>query len=187
MLKSNLCDKSDAYIILKGTVTIPGQAADAPAHEADRAKKQIIFKHCAPFTDCMSEINNTHLDNAKYLDVVIPMYKLFEYSKNYSRASGSVWQDSRDGPTAARADSESFKFNVKITGRTKAASTVEVEIVVALKYLSNFWRTLELPLIHREISLMLNWSQNCLISNRSINIFHNRHKALYSCRYIIFK
>ena len=91
MLKSNLCDKSDAYIILKGTVTIPGQAADAPAHEVDRAKKQIIFKDCAPFTDCMSEINNTHLDNAKYLDVVIPMYKLFEYSsKNYSRASGSV-------------------------------------------------------------------------------------------------
>ena len=91
MLKSNLCDKSDAYIILKGTVTIPEQAADAPAHEVDRAKKQIIFKDCAPFTDCMSEINNTHLDNAKYLDVVIPMYKLFEYSsKNYSRASGSV-------------------------------------------------------------------------------------------------
>ena len=57
---------------------------------------------------------------------------------------------------------------MKINGTTKAASTVEVEMVVPLKYLSNFWRTLELPLIYREISLMLNWSQNCLISNRSI-------------------
>ena len=90
MLMSKLCDYSDAYILVKGTVTIVGAGADAAAQAADRNNKQIMFKNCAPFTNCISEINNTQIDNAKDLDVVMPMYNLVEYSENYSKTSGTL-------------------------------------------------------------------------------------------------
>ena len=113
-------------------------------------------------TDCISEINNTKLDNAKYIDVVMPMYNLIEYSDNYSKTSGSLWQYYRDDPNDNITQSESFKFKIKITGRTPAAgNTKDVEIAVPLKYLSNFWRTLEMSLINCEINLILTWSGDC--------------------------
>ena len=81
MLKSGLCDHSDAYILVKVTITVNNTAAaDA---DANNANKKVIFKNCAPFTNYISEINNTQLDNAKDLDTVIPMYNLIEYSDNY--------------------------------------------------------------------------------------------------------
>ena len=98
-----------------------------------------IFKNCAPFIDCISEINNTQTDNAKYIDVVIPMYNLIEYSDNYLKTSGSLCQYYRDDANYNIAESESFKFKVKITEKTPAAGyTKDVETAVALKYLSNF-------------------------------------------------
>ena len=97
--------------------------------------------------------NNTQIDNAKYIDVVIPMYNLIEYSNNYSKTSGSLWQYYRDDPNDNIAQSESFKYKIKIMRKTHTASnTKDVEIVVPLKYLSNFWRTLEMPLINCEIT-----------------------------------
>ena len=84
MLKLSLCDYSDAYILLSGTITITDAGADDAAKRADQREKEIIFKNCTPFTDCISEINNTQIDNAKDLDVVMPMYNLIEYSDNYS-------------------------------------------------------------------------------------------------------
>ena len=81
MLKSSLCDYSDAYILVKGTITVPNTAA-ADAN-ANNANKKAIFKTCAPFINCTSKINNTQLDNAKDVDIVMPMYNLIEYSDNY--------------------------------------------------------------------------------------------------------
>ena len=92
MLKSSLCDYSDAYILVKGTITITGAGADAAAIQADERDKGVVFKKCAPFTNCISEINNTQVDNAKDIDIVMPMYNLIEYSDNYAKTSGSLWQ-----------------------------------------------------------------------------------------------
>ena len=165
MLKSSLCDYSDAYILIKGTIAITGAGADAAARQADERDKGVVFKNCAPFTNCISEINNTQVDNAKDIDIVMPMYNLIEYSDNYAKASGSLWQYYRDEPNNNLADSESFKFKVKITGKTPNDNEKDVEIMVPSKYLSNFWRTLELPLINCEVNLILTWSSTCVITN----------------------
>ena len=98
MLKSSLCDYSDAYILVKGTITITGAGDDAAVRQADEKDKGVVFKNCAPFTNCISEINNTQVDNAKDIDIVMPMYNLIEYSDNYAKTSGSLWQYYRDEP-----------------------------------------------------------------------------------------
>ena len=155
MLKSSLCDYSDAYILVKGTITIAAAGDDAAARQADERDKGVVFKNCAPFTNCISEINNTQVDNAKDIDIVMPMYNLIECSDNYAKTSGSLWQYYRDEPDDNLANSESFKFKVKITGKTPAADNEkDVEIMVPLKYLSNFWRTLEMPLINSDVNLI---------------------------------
>ena len=109
MLKSSLCDYSDAYILVKGTITINGVGADAAARQADERDKGVTFKNCASFTNCISEINNTQVDNAKHIDIVMSMYNLIEYSDNYAKTSGSLWQYYRDKPNNILAHSESFK------------------------------------------------------------------------------
>ena len=83
MLKCSLCDYSDAYLFVKGKITITGRGADAAAGQAD--ERDVAFKNCAPFTNCISEINNTQVDNAKDIDIVMPMYNLIEYSDNYAK------------------------------------------------------------------------------------------------------
>ena len=156
MSKSSLCDYSDAYISVKGTITIAGAGDNAAARQADERNKGVVFKHFAPFTNCIGEINNTQVDNAKDIDIVMPMYNLIEYSDNYVKTSGSLWQYYRDEPNDNLANSESFKFKLKITGKTPANDNEkDVEIMVPLKYLSNFWRTLEMPLINCEVNLIL--------------------------------
>ena len=165
MLKSSLCDYSDAYILVKGTITI-NVAADAAARRADEREKGVAFKNCALFTNCISEINNTQVDNAKDIDIVMPMYNLIEYSDNYAKTTGSLWQNFRDEPNDVLRNSKSFKSEVKITGKTPDDDNEkDVKIMVPLKYLSNFWRTLEMPLINCEVSLILTWSSTCVITN----------------------
>ena len=96
----------------------------------------------------------------------MPMYNLIEYSDNYSKTSGSLWQYYKDDPNDNITQSESFKSKIKITGKTPAAgNTKDVEIIVPLKYLSNFWRTLEMPLINCEVNLILTWSKDCVIND----------------------
>ena len=166
MLRSNLCDYADSYILVKRTITITGAGTNADARQADERDKGVTFKNCAPFTKCISRINNTDIDNAHDIDTVMPMYNLIEYSDNYSETSGSLWQYYKDIPNNNLANSESFKFKVKITGKTPATgNTKDVEIIVPLKYLSNFWRTLEMPLINCEVNLILIWSKDCVITN----------------------
>ena len=122
MLKSNLCKYSDAYILVSGTITVVGAGAEntarAAARVADRNNKQAIFENCASFVDCRTETNNTQVDNAKYLDVVMSMYNLIEYSNNYSKTCGSLYQFCIHEPNNNITDSESFKFKLKFLDNT---------------------------------------------------------------------
>ena len=162
MLRSNLCDYDDSYILVKGTITITGAGDDAAARRADERNQGVTFKNCAPCTKCISRINNTDIANAHDIDIVIPVYNLIEYSDNYSKTSGSLWKYYKDDPNDNLTDSESFKSKVKITENAPHnGNTKDVEIIVPLKYLSNFWRTLEMPLIN----LKLTWSKDCVITN----------------------
>ena len=85
MPRSSLCDYSDAYILVKGTITVANTAAAGAAPNNDN--KRVIFQNCAPFTSCINRINNTQTGDTKYIDVVTPMYNLIEYSDNYSKTS----------------------------------------------------------------------------------------------------
>ena len=181
MLKSSLCDYSGAYILVKGTITIVGAGADAAAREADEKEKGVIFKNFEPFINYISEINNTQVDNAKDIDIVMPMYNLIEYSDNYSKTSGSLWQYYRDEPNNVLSNSESFKFKVRITGKTPNDNNEkDDEIMVPLKYLSNFWRILIMPLINCEVNLILTWSSTCVITNSTgVGTFEINDTKLY--------
>ena len=160
MLRSDLCDYSDAYIVVKGTITV------TDPNEANYDKK-LAFKNNAPFTSCISKINNTLIDNAEDLDIVIPMYNLLEYSTNYRKITGSLWNYYRDEPNSGIGGrnnnvnysiqySKSFDYKASISGILEDIDrTKDVEIVVPLKYLSNFWRTLDIPLLNCEINFIL--------------------------------
>ena len=147
-IRSSLCDYSDAYIHVKGTSIVNNTAAAGA--DANNTNKKGIFKNCAPFTNCINEINNTDIDNAKDIDIVMPMYNLIEHSDNYSKTSGSLWEYTKDIPAVNNNNAiidftnnnltDSFK--VKMTGQTGYNGTRNFEIMVPLKHLSNFWRTL---------------------------------------------
>ena len=98
MVKSSLCDYSDVYTLVKGKITSTGAGDDVAARQADERDKSVAFNNCAPFTNYMREINNTQVDNAKDVNIVMPMYNLIEYSDNYAKTSGSLWQYFRDEP-----------------------------------------------------------------------------------------
>ena len=171
MLNSTLCNYSNAYILVKGTISVNNTAAAGAA--TNNTNKKVIFKNYAPFTNCISEINNTQIGNAKDIDIVMPMYNLIEDSDNYAKTTGSLWQYCKDIPARNANDeiivfdanntTDSFKFKAKITGQTGNNGTKDVEIIVPLKYLSNFWRTLEMPLINCEVNLILTWSSSCVL------------------------
>ena len=178
MLQSSLCDYSDAYILVKGTISVNNTAAADAA--VNNTKKKVIFKNCAPFTNSISEINNIQIDNAKDVDIVMPMYNLIEYSNNYAKTTGSLWQYCKDIPArnnnnnaiiifAENNLTDSFNFKVKFIGQTGNNGTKDVEIMVPLKHLSNFWRTLEMPLINCEVNLILTWSSACVLVASNID------------------
>ena len=186
MLKSSLCDYSDAYILVKGTTSvtntkgIKGTTTAADDAASNTTNQKVIFKNCAPFTNCISEINNTQIDNAKDIDIVMPMYNLIEYSDNYAKTTGSLWQYCKDIPVrndnniiedfTGGNTTDLFNSKAKITGQTGNNRTKDVEIMVPLKYLSNFWRTLEMPLINCEVNRILTWSSTCfLIATNILN------------------
>ena len=96
MLRSDLCDFSDAYIVVKGTITVTGTTS------RNSKNRPLAFKNNTPFINCISKINNTLIDNAEDLDIVMPMYNLLEYSKNYRNTAGSLWNYNRDDLTDDR-------------------------------------------------------------------------------------
>ena len=128
----------------------------------------------------MSEINNTQIDNAKDINLVMQMNNLTEYNDNYSKTSGSLWQYYRDAPAlnnnggivnfpADNNHSASLKFKTKIAGRAGNDGSKYVEIMVPSKYLSNFWRTPEMSFINCKINLILTWSGNCFMIDAPID------------------
>ena len=159
MLQSDLGDYSDAYIVVKVTITV--------AYPDDsNYNKELAFENNAPFISCISKINYTLIDNAEGLDIVMPMYNLIEYSKNYSKASGCLWNYYRDERNSALSgennnvnysikDSKSFDYKINITKKLSGIDTIkDVGISVPLKYLSNFWKKLDVLLVNCEVSLI---------------------------------
>ena len=137
--------------------TIRAAAADA--------NTRLVLKNCAPFTKYNLEINDEHVDTAENLDITMPMYNLIEYSDNYQDSSATLYQYKRDEPPKAKAiadltadNSSFFKYKLSLLGNPVVANNIarrNVKVVVPLKYLSNFFRSLEMPLINCKIKLNL--------------------------------
>ena len=167
MLRSDLCHFSDAYIVVKGTITVTKKTFtandfDAPSNTAanvtatntanDNAfvEKKLVFKNNAPFINCISKINGAKIDNAEDLDVVMPMYNLLKYSKNYRKITGSLWNYYRDEPNSSTDNNNithsilnSKRFDCKASFMENAVThnnltKNDVEVFVPLKHLSNF-------------------------------------------------
>ena len=164
VLKPNLCDYAEAYILVDGTTRGTG----------GNNNTRLALKNCAPFTKFNLEINDKHVDTAENLDIVMPMYKLIEYSDNYQDSSATLYQYKRNEPPEANAiddltfdNSNSFKYKVTLLGNPVVADNIakrSVKVVIPLKYLSNFFRSLEMPLINFKIKLNLTWKKECALS-----------------------
>ena len=175
-LESSLCDYSDAYVLVIGNMTAAGA----------NNKTEVALENCAPFRKCRTEINDTFTDEAEHINIVMPMYNLIEYSDNYSGTSGSLWQFKRDeikgdvdltvNAQHIPNNSSSFKYKSSfITNRNG------VKIAVPLKYLSNFWRSLEMPLTNCKFELSLIWHPNCVLSNL---VAASTFRITYAKRYV---
>ena len=152
---------------------------------------KVAFKNCAPFTKCVTHINDEHVDDVDNLDIAIPMYNLIEYSDNYSDSSGSLWHFKRDKSPVTNAEnpenfsvdnSSSFKYKSSFFKTLEADDNgvfKNVKIAVPLKYLSNFWRSLEMPLINCKIHLELNFTKDCVMSTIADTTFKIKNTKLY--------
>ena len=121
-------------------------------------------------------IASQKIDNAEDLDVVMPMRNLLEYGKNYEKPTGSLWNYYRDQPSnPLSTNSESFKYKANIVGKTPPNndSLTDAEVVIPLKYLSSFWRNLDISLINCEVELILTLPKNCVLADMSVNIVLN--------------
>ena len=188
MLRSNLCNYSDAYILVKGIITVTAPGVNNGANNIrDKTNRPLILKNNAPFVSCITRINGELIEDADDLDIVMSMYNLLEYSKNYRKTIGSLYNYYRDELSNDADDnnfdnikvvnSNTFKYQNKIIGNTYNVNagadgydlnkngTQEVELAIPLKYLGNFWRALNTPLISCEVSLELKWDKNCVITS----------------------
>ena len=184
MLRSDLCDYADAYILVNGIITV---TANAGANNIrDKKNRKLILKNNDPFVSCITRINGELIEDADGLDIVMPMYNLLEYSKNYRKTTGSLYNYYRDELTNDNNNnfanrnivhSNAFKYKNKIIGNTynvdaaaaghdaNKNATQEVEIAIPLKYFGNFWRALNIPLISCKVSFELKWNKNCIITS----------------------
>ena len=188
MLRSSLCDYSDAYILVKGTITVMAPGVNNDANNIrDKKNRPVILKNNAPFVSCITRINGELIEDANDLDIVIPMYNSLEYGKNYRKTIGSLYNYYRDELSDDSDDnnfdnikvvnSNTFKYKNKITGNTYNVDAgvdgydvnkngkQEIELAIPLKYLDNFWRALNIPLISCKVSLELKWNKNCVITS----------------------
>ena len=144
---------------------------------AANANTMSALKNYAPLTKCNLEINDEHVDTAENLDKTMPMYNLIEYSDNHQDSSETLHQYKRDEPPEANAvadltvnNSSSFRYKVSLLGNPVLDSNItkrSVKVVVPLKYLSNFFRSLEMPLINCKIKLNLTWKKECVLSSQA--------------------
>ena len=170
MLRFELCEYSDAYVWVKGTITVTN-----PNNNVNFDRRLTL----TPFIWCISKINGELVENAEDLHIVMPMYNLLEYSKNYEKTSGSLFNYYRDEPkehtigvgnytvNISIRNSKSFDYKAKIVGSLAAGELEkDVEIAITLKYLANFWRSLDIPLINCEITLILSWYKKCVLVSK---------------------
>ena len=201
MLRSSLCDYSDAYILVKGTITVTAPGANNDANNIrDKKNRPVILKNNAPFVSCITRINGELIEDANDLDIVIPMYNLLEYSKNYRKTIGSLYNYYRDELSDDADDnnfnnSNTFKYKNKITGNTYNVNAgvdgydvnkngkQEIELAIPLKYLGNFWRALNIPFHYIcNINVLIDIFIN-LYDNSDINC--NKKNKLYDLHNII--
>ena len=146
-IKLNLCDYSDAYILVIGNIQ------NKPANSV------VAFKNCAPFRTCDVTINDEHVEKAEELHIVMPMYSLLENADNYQDSTGSLYQFKRDEPPDDNADvannTSSLVYRSKLISGSDNNNVNNVKLVVPLKYVSNFFRSLEMPLVNCKIDLEL--------------------------------
>ena len=175
MLRSDLCNYSDAYVWVKGKITVTNPNDNA------NFNKELTLKNNAPFTSCISKINGELVESAEDLDIVMPMYNLLEYCKNYEKTSESLFNYCRDEPkehtigagnnaiNISIRNSKSFDYKIEITGKLDAGEDEkdDVTIAIPLKYFGNFWRSLDIPLINCEITLILSWYKECILVGRA--------------------
>ena len=178
-LGSNLCDYSDAYVLVTGNIAVTKTIA-AGGNNLLRRKQplaeatKIAFKNFAPFIKCSTEIDSTLVDEANFINITMSMYISIEYSDNYSDTSGNLWGFKRDeidnnADVTNDDNAPSFKYKASNIGNTENNGTKNgVKIAVPLKYLSNFWRSLEIPLINCKIELSLKWIENCVLTSAVI-------------------
>ena len=181
MLRSNLCDYSDAYILVKSTITVNG-VLNGAENDITRRNRPLTLKNNAPFISCITRINGKLIEDTDDIDIVIPKYNLLEYSKNYRKTIGSLYNHYSDELTNDDNDnfanrnvvnSEAFKYKKKITGNTynvdvddvNKNGTQKIELAIPLNCLGNFWRALNIPLISCKIFLELKWNKNCVITS----------------------
>ena len=173
-VKSSLCDYSDTFILVTGDITV-----------TKNNDTYVAFKNCTPFHTWKIEINDVFIDEASHIYIAMPMYSLIEYSDNYSDTSGYLWQFRKDEVQDSNVDlavdnngifnSQSFKYKAALVGKTANAvnnsnsSVKNTKIIALLKYLSNFWRSVEIPLINCKIHLELNWIEGCILSSAGIS------------------
>ena len=176
MLRSDLCDYSDAYVLVKGKITVINPNDNA------NLNKELTLKNNTPFISCISKINNELVENAEDLDIVMPMYNLLEYSKNYEKTSGSLFNYYKDEPSELKIgdgdnainistrNSKSFDYKTNIIGNLDIGEDEKEDVTIAipLKYLGNFWRSLDVPLINCEIKLILSWYKECVLVGRAL-------------------
>ena len=157
VIKLNLCDYCDAHILVTGNIQ------NKPANSV------VAFKNCAPFRTCDVTINDKHVKKAEDLDIVMPMYNLLEYSDNYQDSTRSLYQFKRDEPPDDNANvannTSSLVYKSKRISGTDNNNVNNVKLVVRLKYVSSFLRSLEMPLVNCKIDLELTWHKDCMISS----------------------
>ena len=173
-IESSFCDYFDAYILVNGNITAT----------QNNAATQVVFKNCTPFEKCRTEINENFVDETDFINITMPMYNLIEYSDNYSDTSGSLWEFKRDEITnnadVSNDNALSFKYKANLIGNTEANGAKNgVKIAVPLKYLSNFWRLLEMPLINCKVELSLKWYERCLLTAATTATFRITDAKLY--------
>ena len=163
------------YILVDGAIRAEAEAPLLAAPITNIANSRLTLKNCAPFTKCNLEINDEHVDTAENLDTIVPMYNLIEYSDNYQDSSATLYQYKRDEPpddianNFTQNNSRSLSYKIKLLGNPVLAKNIarlNVKIVVPLKYLSNFFRLLEMPLINCKVKLSLRWKEECILSNQ---------------------
>ena len=190
-LRNDLCDFNDAYIVVTGKIIVT-----SPGNDANQYNRKVSLKNSAPFFNCILKINNQLIEDAQDLDIIMPMYNLLNYSKNFRKTTGSFWNYYLDMPKSGHdnnanlrqriiypiKDSESFDYKTKLIGNVPGVADPadgddiereleDIKIVVPLKNLSNFMFNLDFLLINSEIELILKWTEGCVLTEKATREF----------------